>query len=110
MGPTCILPGGQYFGVDQDKNQEVAESLGRAMGLSEFKVTTPLAQGTCIMIHFHMYHRGSARLENPERTEPWAVSRQGPAPLRPMVTPFPPFPPSLPGFLCPSPSDCLLSV
>ena len=85
MGPTCILPGGQYWSVDPDKGGEVAQSMGAALGLSEFKVTTPLAQGTCILIHFHMYHRGSARLENPERTEPWAVSREGPAPMRPMV-------------------------
>ena len=85
MGPTCILPGGQYWSVDPDKGGEVAQSMGEALGLSEFKVTTPLAQGTCILIHFHMYHRGSARLENPERTEPWAVSREGPAPMRPMV-------------------------
>ena len=46
MGPTCILPGGQYWSVDPDKGGEVAQSMGAALGLSEFKVTTPLAQGT----------------------------------------------------------------
>jgi hypothetical protein len=46
MGPTCILPGGQYFSTDPDKWGQVAESMGAALGLSEFKVTTPLAQGT----------------------------------------------------------------
>ena len=46
MGPTCILPGGQYFSTDPDKWGQVAESMGAALGLSEFKVTTPLSQGT----------------------------------------------------------------
>ena len=85
MGPTCILPGGQYFGIDPEKAREMAESMGAVQGLCEFKVTTPLAHGTAILIHFHMYHRGSRRLTDPDRTERWAASRAGPAPLRPMV-------------------------
>eukprot|EP01052_Picozoa_sp_SAG31_P033535 SAG31_NODE_3806_length_3866_cov_1.907619_1_plen_451_part_00 len=85
MGPTCILPGGQYFSTDSDKQALVAQSMGAALGLSEFKVTTPLAQGTAIMIHFHMHHRGSKRLVDPERIESWADSKKREAPFRPMV-------------------------
>ena len=84
-GPTCILPGGQYFNTDPDKWGQVAESMGEALGLSEFKVTTPLSQGTAILIHFHMFHRGSARLVDPAKS-PLVLDQSNPnPPLRPMV-------------------------
>ena len=50
MGPTAILPGGQYFSVDNDKWSQVAESMGAKLGLQEFKVTSPLAKGCAILI------------------------------------------------------------
>ena len=43
LSAGVILPGDQYFGIDPDKAGEVAKSMGAALGLEEFKVTTPLA-------------------------------------------------------------------
>jgi hypothetical protein len=63
MAPTAILPGGQYFTVDDGKMGRVAETYGKSIGLSEFKLTTPLRQGTAVLLHFDMFHRGTKRLE-----------------------------------------------
>jgi hypothetical protein len=32
----------------------VAETYGKSIGLSEFKLTTPLRQGTAVLLHFDM--------------------------------------------------------
>ena len=85
MGPTAILPGGQYLNTDPEKWGQVAESMGAALGLSEFKVTTPLAQGTAILIHFHMFHRGSARTVDAAESPLVATDGVDTPPLRPMV-------------------------
>jgi hypothetical protein len=92
--------------------------MGAALGLSEFKVTTPLAQGTgeplarivqvasnsssvsatlsvvsfcasclpAILIHFHMFHRGSARTIDAAQSPLVATSDSAQPPLRPMVS------------------------
>ena len=39
MAPTALLPGGQYFAVDDGKWGEVAQTYGHSIGLSEFKLT-----------------------------------------------------------------------
>ena len=59
----AILPGGQYFSVDNSRWGQVAETYGHSIGLSEFKLTTPLRQGTAVLLHFDMFHRGTKRLE-----------------------------------------------
>jgi hypothetical protein len=76
---------GRYLGVDPEQAAEIARSMGHAQGLSEFKVTSPLATGSAVLIHFHMWHRGSRRLHNAKRTGTWEQSKRGPAPFRPMV-------------------------
>ena len=48
----AILPGGQYFSVDNSRWGQVAETYGHSIGLSEFKLTTPLRQGTAVLLHF----------------------------------------------------------
>ena len=32
----------------------VAETYGKSIGLTEFKLTTPLRQGTAVLLHFDM--------------------------------------------------------
>ena len=60
MGPTCLLPCGQYGSVDPEQWREVSKSMGSTLGLSEHKCV--VSPGACVLIHFHMFHRGSRRL------------------------------------------------
>ena len=63
MGPTAILPNSSYLQVDPDKRVAMGKSGGRLLGLTETKLNTHNNSQACaVLIHFHLWHRGTKRL------------------------------------------------
>ena len=63
MGPTAILPNGSYLQVNPDERVALGKSQGKLLGLTETKLNTlKTGQAFAVMIHFHIWHRGTKRL------------------------------------------------
>jgi hypothetical protein len=69
MGPTAIVPEGHLLSRDAGDWSELAGEIAAsgtattlAPNLSEIKLTAPKGQGTAVLLHHSMFHRGTARL------------------------------------------------
>ena len=85
MGPTVIIPQSQWLGRDQgesvntDWSSVAKDPTSLAPSLTEHLCTAPANQGTAVLLHHAMFHRGSVSVRDPER-------RAGPDnPRRPMI-------------------------
>jgi hypothetical protein len=50
-----------------DPIAQAAVGDGGCLGLSETKLTLPVNQGCCVLINFHLWHRGTRRLAEGKR-------------------------------------------
>ena len=69
MGPTAIVPGAHLLSRDNGEWGALADEINAngtaatlAPSLSEIKLTAPKGQGTAVLLHHSMFHRGTARL------------------------------------------------
>ena len=70
MGPTGILEdetGGASHFYQIDPIAQAAVGDGSCLGLSETKLILPVNQGCCVLINFHLWHRGTRRLAEDKR-------------------------------------------
>lgn len=64
MGPTAVLPGSQY--TREKPPCEQPHGVALSHGFVEQVLTSP-RPGSCILMHFHLWHRATSRLATAER-------------------------------------------
>ena len=71
MGPTAVVPGGQFVSADdQDWSAVNEDAANLGPGLRRTKPTAPLEQGTIFLAHHGVIHGATARLEDDDG-HPW---------------------------------------